>query len=99
MPARPYAGKTARWAALATFLPEAKRLGHDLAIPLNWDPRDSELLTLTTTLSHAGLDANYFAADCPHTKSEDSSECMCPVDGAHALAGHACMPVNTPGPR
>ena len=43
---------------------------------------DTTVNVISGTVSHAGFGAAYFAADCPHKKSEDTGECMCPVDGA-----------------
>ena len=46
------------------------------------DFTDTTVNIISGTVSHDGFDAAYFAADCPHTKSDnDPTDCMCPVDG------------------
>merc|ERR1719174_3042373 len=46
-------------------------------------------VVISGTVSHGHFDTRYFADGCPHTKSEDSSECMCPVDGAEVFIKRA----------
>jgi len=46
---------------------------------------DTTASIISGTVSHAGFDAEWFAAGCPHTRRDDPTDCMCPVDGATLL--------------
>ena len=50
---------------------------------------DETSSVISGTVSHAGFDAEWFADDCPHKKSEDTGECMCPVDRARVFITRA----------
>ena len=45
---------------------------------------DETAVVISGTVSHAGFGAAYFDVDCPYKqkKSDDTEECICPVEGA-----------------
>ena len=55
-------------------------LRHLGEFPVNFIDETSSVIS--GTVSHASFDAEWFAGNCPHRKSDDTGECMCPVDGA-----------------